>query len=103
MGMNDIRPSHPAMPSQRSNGTIFPQAVGGQNVEIRVKHSRQKLVRVAPRAPLRAKRLNRKRLPVLQIDGTLFVANTKNARTRIRARDCLGQSAHALKKSARFA
>src|SRR5215467_11817964 len=103
MGMNDIWPSHPAMPSQRSNGTIFPQPVGGQNVQIRVKHGRQKLVRVAPRAPLRSKRLNRKRLPVLQIDGALFVGDTKSARTRTRARHRLGQTAHALEKSARFA
>src|SRR2546430_2748190 len=103
MGMNDIRPSRPAMPSQRSNGTIFPQPVGGQNVEISADHGRHKLIRVTPRAPLRAKRLNRKGLPVLQIDRALFVANTKNARTRAPARDSLGQSAHALKKSARFA
>lgn len=103
MGMNDIRPSRPAMPSQRSNGTIFPQPVGGQNVEISADHGRHKLIRVTPRAPLWLKRLNTKRLPVLQINGTLFVADTKNARTRTRARHRLGQSAHALKKSSRFA
>src|SRR5213075_639521 len=50
-----------------------------------------------------AKRLNRKRLPVLQIDGTLFVADAENARARTRVRHRFGQSTHALKKSARFA
>jgi len=91
------------MPLQRSNRTIFPQPVGGQNIEVRLKHGRQKLARVAPRTPLRAKRLNRKRLPLPQIHGTLFIADAKNARTCARARHRLGQSAHALKKSARFA
>ena len=91
------------MPLKRSNRTIFPQPVGGQNVEIRLKHGRQKLVRVAPRAQLWAERPNRKRLPFPQIDGTLFVADAKNSRTHTGARNRLGQSAHALKESACFA
>ena len=38
-----------------------------------------------------------------QIGGTLFVADTKNTRTRTRARHRFGKSAHALKQAARVA
>src|SRR5260370_7274008 len=48
-------------------------------------------------------RLNGGRPALMQIDGTLCVADTKNARTRTRARHRFGKSPHTLEQSARFA
>src|SRR5882724_10338854 len=44
MRMNDVWPPRPAMPLMRSNGAIFPQTVGGQNVEISANQSRHELI-----------------------------------------------------------
>jgi hypothetical protein len=90
------------VPSSRRNGAIFPQTVRGENVEIGGNQSRHQLIRVAPCAELRSKRLNGKRPPLRQIDGTLFVADTKHACGRAGGHHCFSEPAHALKQAASF-
>src|SRR5215472_5050651 len=98
--MNEIGTACAPVPAVRSDRAIFPQPVGRQNVETGVEHRRHELVRVAPRSQSRTKRLNRKRSPLLQIDSTLFIANTKHSHTRICGCYRPSKSADALKESA---
>src|SRR5215471_20297025 len=101
--MNNIGTSRPLMPVLRTEGRIFPQPVDRQNVEVCIEHRWDELVRVSPRVQSRTKRLNRKGVPLLRIDGTVFVANPKHTYIRICGRYRLGKSTHALKQSPRFA
>src|ERR1700745_4306808 len=101
--MNNIGTTRRLMPALRTEGRIFPQPVDRQNVEIGVEHRWDELVGVSPRAQSRTKRLNRKGVPLLQIDRAVFVANPKHTYIRICGRYRLGKSTHALKQSPRFA